>query len=267
MEVKKMRRYIKPTILILCLTALVAVAATETNIDYMQVAEDTDIMARIIDKTLEREFPDEYKVSSLLSGFNGCQGIYLKDYGIVFMTSIGFPVAEQMEEPQEKATPDDLWQQTKYELKGLRVPGITHADIGGNYDSQRVERLKEELLNLIGTYVPNIRQLSSQENVVIAVRGKPGLRVQSTGWSSNQNTFSYGQYVTPGKKVITEPKVLTVKTPVVPTTEMVTTTTLDRGAKGNTTFIIKVNKESIMAYKDGKLDFSGFINQAEITQY
>jgi hypothetical protein len=270
-----MRRYTKPTILILCLTALVAAAATDTNIDYMQVAEDIDIMARIIEKTLEGKFPDEYRASSLL--FRGCQGIYLKGYGVVFMTSISFPVAEQAKAPQEKAPPDDLWQQTKYELKGLQVPGITYADIGGNYDSQKVAQLKEELVRLIGTYAPNIRQLSSQENIVIAVRGKPGLRVQSSyssygGYSASYNGGAYS--ISEGRLPLKiEPRRISVPTVknVGPTEAVSTPTTTanisDGGAGGDTTLIVKVNKESIMAYKDGRLDFAGFMKQAEITQY
>ena len=265
-----MRRYTKPTILILCLTALVAAAATDTNIDYMQVAEDIDIMARIIEKTLEGRFPDEYRASSLLREFRGCQGIYLKDYGVVFMTSISFPVAEQAEAPQEKTTPDDLWQQTKYELKGVGVPSVTHVNIGGNYDSEKVEQLKEELVRLIGTYAPNIRQLSSQENIVIAVRGKPGLRVQSSYSSYSGGTYSTSVDRLPLK---IEPRGISVPTVknVGPTEAVSTPTTTanisDRGAGGDTTLIVKVSEESIMAYKDGKLDFASLMNQAEITQY
>jgi len=272
-----MRRYIKPTILILFLTALVAVAATETNIDYMQVAEDIDIMARIIDKTLETEFYDEYKAISLFKGFRyGCQGIYLKDYGAVFMTSIGFPVAYQTEAPQEEPTPDDLWQQTKYELKGVpsRMTGISVANLHSeeNYDSQKAEQLKEVLVRLIGTYAPNIRQLGPQENVVVAVRGTGNPKqFQNITISEFKKQLSSGSYhmethvdkPKPVPKTVKVPKVAKVDGPK----SIVVATTSDKAARGDTTLIIKVNKENIMSYKDGKLDFSGLMNQAEITQY
>jgi len=184
MEVKDMRRFINPTILCLCLVALVAGAATETSINYVEVAEDIDVMAKIIDKTLEEKFPDEYKAPRVFVPFGesrGCQGIYLRGYGAVFMTSISFPVAEQ-ESPEEKVTPDDLWQRTRYELRGVSSTGGSYFgwSSGGGYDSEKVQQFKEELLRLIGTYAPNIRQLGAQENVVIAVRGTPGLIQIST---------------------------------------------------------------------------------------
>ena len=277
-----MRGYTKPTILILCLTAFIAVAATDTNTDYMQTAEDISIMARIIDKTLETEFPDEYKTASLFIASRGCQGIYLKDYGAVFMTSIGFPVAYQTEAPQEESTPDDLWQQTKYELKGVpsRISSMSFAgrNLGENYDSQKAEQLKEVLVRLIGTYAPNIRQLNPKENVVVAVQGTgtpKQLQVKTDNITFREfNKRSSGSYHI--ETHVDKPKSLpkAVKVPKVPTVakvdgpkSIVVTTTSDKVARGDTTLIIKVNKENIMAYKDGKLDFSGLINQAEITQY
>lgn len=175
-----MGRFIKFTVLALCLMTLAIGDVTGLDTDYAQVAEDVDVMARIIDKTLEEEFPNEYK--ALRTGIffggdrDGCQGIYLEGYGAVFMIRVDFPVAEQ-KAPQEETTPDDLWQRTRYELRGMQ--GGVYGDVfasrgtGGSYDSEKVKRLKEELLKLIGTYAPNIRQLDPQENVVVAVRGVP----------------------------------------------------------------------------------------------
>lgn len=268
-----MRRYIKPTILILCLTALVAVAATETNINYTQVAEDINIMARIIDKTLAEEFPNEYRASSLFNGHRGCQGIYLKNYGAIFMTSVGFPVAEQTEEEHKESTPDDLWQQTKYELKGGQTPGISFANISGNNNTETVEQLKEELLRLIGMYAPNIRQLSSQENVVVAVRGTQGFRVSFTDGNvtgrKRRLRFmgNYEEAVSTYKK--TEATVVSPTVPRVPTTRVMTAINVsNKGTRSDTTtLIVKVNKKSITEYKDGNIDFASFMEQAEITQY
>jgi hypothetical protein len=149
---------------------------TETP-DMRKLAEDLEIMSRIIDKTLSGGFPDHYRVArtfTSIGSHQGCQGIYLKGYGAVFMTSISFPVAEQ--KPGEaEAAPDDLWQQTKYELSG--APGamsVIGRGESGKYESEKVERLKEELLKLIGTYAHNIRQLGANENIVVAVRGTTG---------------------------------------------------------------------------------------------
>jgi hypothetical protein len=142
--------------------------------DMLKLAEDLEVMSRIIDKTLTGSFPDHYKVArtfTSIGSHQGCQGIYLKGYGAVFMTSIGFPVSER-KTAEGKTAPDDLWQRTRYEIIG--VPGamslISRGD-SGKYEPEKVEQLKEELLKLIGTYAHNIRQLGANENIVVAVRG------------------------------------------------------------------------------------------------
>jgi len=141
---------------------------------------------------------------------------------------------------------------------------------------QASRRLKEVLVRLIGTYAPNIRQLGPQENVVVAVRGTGNpkqLQVKADNITVSEfNTGSLGggyhieTHVDKPKPV---PK--TVKVPTVAKVDsqksIVVTTTSDKVARGDTTLIIKVNKENIIAYKDGKLDFSGLINQAEMAQY
>ncbi|MFC1712973.1 FlgD immunoglobulin-like domain containing protein [Candidatus Poribacteria bacterium] len=152
-----------------------ATAAPNKEIDYAQILEDTDIMSKIIDKTLEKKWPKKYEPSTLFRQSLGCQGVYLKGYGVVLMTNINFPVAER-EKPQEKeAPPGDLWLKTKSELSGARgAPTVVHVDFVEDYDAKRVGTLKEELLNAIGEYGPNIRQLRPQENIVIVVRGAAG---------------------------------------------------------------------------------------------
>ena len=184
-----MKRFAEFIVLVFFLPALVVSAqvateyAGEGEVDYKQVAEDIEVMAKIIDKTLEKSFPDEYKsYGGLLSPFRapggerGCQGFYLNNYGAIFMTNISLPLAE-LEVSEEEPTPDDLWTQTKYELKGVKGGGkgfsIFGKGEGTEYDPEKVEQLKEELLKLIGTYAANIRHLGAQENIVIAVRG-PG---------------------------------------------------------------------------------------------
>lgn len=204
-----MKRFIKPAILVLCLVALTAsvvaqksadstnsglplggylqaqdqnpytgdslMSSAGTPVDYIQVAEDIEIMSRIIDKSLEEKFSDNYKASSMFREFQGCQGIYLKGYGAIFVTSIGFPVAE-IEVPEQKDAPDELWIRMKSELRGESTSGsgaygISYKDAAEKYDAEKVKQLKEELLKLVGTYAPNIRNLGSGENVVVAVRG------------------------------------------------------------------------------------------------
>jgi len=170
-----MRQHIKSAVLIICMMVLTVNGITDINIDYGQVAEDVEIMSALVDKTLEGKFPNEYRASSMFRGFRGCQGIYLKGYGVVFITSIDFPVAQRAE-LQEEVPQDDEWQRTKYELRGIPggVLGSRLSQISNDYNPGKVEELKGQLLKLIGTYGSNIRQLSSQESVAIAIRGTSG---------------------------------------------------------------------------------------------
>jgi len=148
------------------------------NEHYTQVAEDTDIMATIIDKTMEKIFPGEYRESGFFDA--GCQGIFLKGYGVLFMMDVGFTVVKPTEDkPVKETKPDNLWDQTKRELKegsfAYTYGSPTSDDrIGTNptsYDQKKVEQLKDELLRLIGDYSNNIRNLQSDDNITIVIKG------------------------------------------------------------------------------------------------
>jgi len=188
-----MRRFIIPIVMTLCLAASATGATMELDSDYTQMIEDVDIMARIIDKTLAAEFPDEYRgfrAGNIFgSDFDGCQGIYLRGFGAGFMTRIDFPVAER-KVTQEEIAEDDLWQRTKYELKGgqkdrVYVDVFAKRGAGEGYDPKKVEQLKEELLKLIGTYAANMSKLGSEEHVAVVVFGA---RTSSKllSWSTGQ---------------------------------------------------------------------------------
>ena len=145
---------------------------------YTQVAEDTDIMATIIDKTMKKIFNDEYRESGFFDA--GCQGIFLKGYGVLFTMNVGFPVVKLPEDsPVKETKPDNLWDQTKRELKegsfaytyGSPAPDYIIDTNPTSYDQKKVEQLKDELLRLIGEYSNNIRNLQPNDNVSIIIRG------------------------------------------------------------------------------------------------
>lgn len=324
-----MKQLIKSAVFALCMMALVIGAATETDIDYNQVSEDMDIMAAIIDKTLQEKFPSEYRASSLFRDFRGCQGIYLKGYGAVFFTSVDFPVAE-MVTVKEEASPDDVWQRTKYELRGVSSGKATGEGAyqyyyytkspGGNYNSGKVEELKKQLLELIASYGHNIRQMGSQESIAIAIRGtttgsaqpyglvrdlRTGTAIVTYDQSSGlqfQGDQSVTTAITTGEasetsiqssptesaSISASTKPASAESPAISSATAVSvpaaqdaavaappgsgsisywSTDSDIGSGRHTTMIIKVNRENIMAYKDGKLNLDEFMKQAEITQY
>jgi len=205
-----MKALIQVSILLFCFAMFSGIALAQVNTEYAQVAEDTDIMATIIDKTMKKVFNDEYRESGFFDA--GCQGIFLKGYGVLFMMKVGFPVVKLPEEnPVKENKQEDLWDQTKRELKeGPSKPfayGSNSSDnmIGGggapaSYDQTKVDQLKNELLRLIGDYSNNIRSLQPDNNVSIIIKG------------GGKFNFSY-EYP---RFSVTVPSVGVVTTPAVP---------------------------------------------------
>lgn len=318
-----MRKFVKPTILLFFIMTSTFIGFAETGIDYSQVREDVEVMAKVIDKAIQKEFPDEARIGSpfFSRGFGGCQGVYLKGYGAIFMTSIGFPVAEKKEIKEEK-TSDDLWQEAKSELAGGGAPRYGSSFSG--YSGEKVERLKGKLLEAMGTYGSNIRQLGSQENIVVAVQGtsSPDVPFMYTTGASLEPIKVHVKEM-PELSAVPEPSDVFVAPvpvePVVPSSNAAPAQkdlklvmkademrikadamkqveveikeaqrdfekqqkalassgdaylsligTPDVSSRGRTTLVIKASKDSIIAYKNKRIDLDEFLNQAEITQY
>ena len=146
--------------------------------EYTQTVEDTDVMAAVIDKTMEKAFSGEYRE---LGGFfdTGCQGVFLKNYGVLFMMNVDFSVTKPPEEkPTQETKPDDLWEQTRREITeqggfiGSGYGSTLNAKPPDSYDQAKVEKLKNELLKQIGDYANNIRNLGTNDSVTIVIRGR-----------------------------------------------------------------------------------------------
>jgi hypothetical protein len=162
-----MKVFIQILALLFCLTMFSGIALAQTNTNFTQTVEDTDVMAAVIDKTMEKAFSGEYRE---IGGFfdTGCQWVFLKNYGVLFMMNVGFSVTKPPEEKQTQETkPDDLWEQTRREIMeqgrtiGSEYGSTRNIKIVDSYDQTKVERLKNELLKLIGDYANNIRNLGT----------------------------------------------------------------------------------------------------------
>lgn len=188
-------------ILLFCLAIFTGIALAQVNTEYSQVAEDTNVMSVIIDKTMEKAFPGEYKESGFFD--SGCQGVFLKNYGALFMMDVGFPVVKPPEDkPVKETKPDNLWDQTKRELKegsfAYTYGSPVSDDIIGTttfYNQTKVEQLKDELLRLIGDYSNNIRNLQSDDNITIVIKGGKknilGTQFAGAGFQAMPNPVTY----------------------------------------------------------------------------
>lgn len=261
-----MKGYIIITILLSCfITDFVSADITP---EYAQVIEDLSIMSAIIDKALSKAFPGEYKEKQffLIDGIKKCQGFYLKDYGVLFIAEIGFPVSALSSDKEEKRVKsDDLWEITKRELSGLPM----EIDKGQSYDQGKVDRLKDELLKVISDYSGNIRHLGPNSTITIIMIGKTGI-TPPANLSFLPISEAHTQPMQIERKQPPEPVNKPIIIEGVPAEAIERYRTVSLGIRQKpfqTIMIINVKKRDVIDFKDGKIKYEDFSKNAEIIQY
>ncbi len=210
-------------------TALV-VPAEETDAETLvTIKEDMNVMSRIFDKKLGRTerfgrtersgralFGNFY--SGLARGNYPTTGIYLDDYGALFLMRVDFPLlpAPETEEKETKEDVDPVWEQTKQELTTGKsfvkpVVGSTQAD---EYDAEKIEELKRKLTKAL-KHATNIRNLEQHEWIILTITGGSkqvnrfdGRLVISQGWQSLEQI---AQAPSTTKTYASYPSVLTIR--------------------------------------------------------
>ena len=147
--------------------------------------EDLNIMARILDKSIERGGDDDRKgpmgihLWALGQGGNrGARNLYLDGYGAVFILNVNMPLLAppsraQVEDKKEQTS--STWEEARNELYGGEDRG-SYKRIGGDkrpsmpYDAERVEALKKDLSEALKN-ATHIRGLKDNEHVTIVVQG------------------------------------------------------------------------------------------------
>jgi hypothetical protein len=162
------------TLLIIALMAPTVSTQTERKIDYVQMVEDIEIMCRIIDKNMKELFPKASHRTGIL-GRRGCQGFYLKNYGVIFTLEVQFPVTQkEIAVAPKKKQNADLWQELEREVRHLPhqedAPPVRQQ--GKKYDSKKIDKLKERLTYIIGEYSQRIDQLAPNEKISIVVNSR-----------------------------------------------------------------------------------------------
>jgi len=209
----------------------------QKNVNLAEMSEDIDIMSLIIDKTLKEKLKGEY-YSSLLFGGRGCHGVYLENYGALFLMNVKFPVAESQPQPPEEANNFGLWERTEQEVRNPSVSNQLRFQYSQNtvmlsdpYDAKLVNELKEKLIRLIADYGANISQLQRQDVITLVVFGATAPVV---------NPQVELQVIVMNNDVRTKP---------------------------NSTLIVKISKVDLDAHKAGKIYFKDFLKRAEVVQY
>ena len=102
------------------------------------------------------------------------RSLYLEGYGALFLLNVGFPLLPppQAEGQQEKTEANSDWEDARQELYGQGGRGRVMAVPSEPYDEERVNRLKEGLLESLKN-ATNIRGLKPDDSIIVCVFGGP----------------------------------------------------------------------------------------------
>ena len=151
---------------------VVAMTPAQDEINYTEMVEDLKVMCRIIDETMDEAFKNDY----LKGGFfhrAGCQHLYLKDYGALFLLDVRFPVSEQEMRVVKTKKKTDMWEKYEREVRHQHQPeeAVWVANKNESYSKEKVDKLKEKLAYLVGEYGSRIGQLASDDRIAFVVIG------------------------------------------------------------------------------------------------
>jgi hypothetical protein len=161
--------------------ALVIRSSESDPKEQTQLEEDLAVMSRILDKAAsERSGGKPYGAMAMgidvlfTPAASPLRSLYLDGYGALFMLNVGFPLLPppHAEGQQEKPEANSDWEDAKQELYGPRGGGRAVAAPGEPYDEERVNRLKDGLLESLKN-ATNIRGLKSDDSITVCVIGRP----------------------------------------------------------------------------------------------
>jgi hypothetical protein len=100
------------------------------------------------------------------------RSLYLDGYGALFMLNVGFPFLPppQAEGQQEKPETNTDWEDAKQELYGQPGGGRGMTAPGEPYDEERVNRLRDGLLESLKN-ATNIRGLKPDDSITVCIFG------------------------------------------------------------------------------------------------
>jgi len=232
-----------------------------------QVTEDMGIMARILDKqVLEIPIPKQRTAGFgdvslyMYTGvtLNRTRGIYISDYGALFLMDVDFPLLPEpkVEEKEEKkADSGDVWKQTKDELTGRYQEigpgerGIESYKHKSSFNEAKVKELKEKIIKAL-KYASNIRSLEPDETIIVTVKGVSN-RGGETIREINILGHRFGRGTGGGYGGGFAGGGFDEETESSPTTGMT----------------IIVEKRDVDSFAEGELDYEEFLEDVEIFEY
>ena len=167
-----MKFYMTLIITTLGVGLVIGTAFAQDQIDYTEMVEDLKVMCRIVDETMDETFENDY----VKGGFfrkGGCQHLYLKGYGALFLLDVQFPVSEKEMKIVKTEKKTNLWEKHEREVRhqGQLEEAAWMVDKNESYRKEKVDKLKEKLAYLVGEYGSRIGQLTLDDTISFVVFG------------------------------------------------------------------------------------------------
>jgi len=149
-----------------------------------QLEEDLMVMSRILEKAASERAGGHggqpYGATAMgidvfyTPAASPLRSLYLDGYGALFMLNVGFPLLPppHAEGQQEKPEANSDWEDAKQELYGQPRGGRALVASAEPYDEERVNRLREGLLESLKN-ATNIRGLKPDDSITVCVFGGP----------------------------------------------------------------------------------------------
>jgi len=203
--------------------ALVIPKDSDDTKSIMEVEEDLNVMAHILDKAGN---DDKAQRAMGIAVFNplmssASQNLYIEGHGAIFFLNVNYPLlppAAKEGDAEAKEKPDSEWDEARREIagsghRGSENPFVDFEERYGTvgpltdksrmeYDADRVEDLKKDLISALKNTV-HIRKLKGDETVTVVVTGagsggpprppKPA-RPASGGGGGSGGTSGSGEY-------------------------------------------------------------------------
>ena len=169
-----MKFYMTLIITMLGVGLVIDATFAQDKIDYTEMVEDLQVMCRIIDETMDETFENDY----VKGGFfrrGGCQHLYLKGYGAMFLLDVRFPVAKKKMRIVKTEKKTNLWEKHEREVRHQSHPeeAAWVVDKNESYRKEKVDKLKEQIAYLVGEYGARIGQLTLDDTISFVVFGYP----------------------------------------------------------------------------------------------
>jgi hypothetical protein len=143
------------------------------------LSEDLSVMQRILEKAAGAKADGPATAAGIeIFSFNrptSPRAFYLADYGAMFLLNVKFPLVAPPKKDEQSHTNETNteWEKAREEVYGRRggfEKGEMASAAGEEFDSQRVENLKSQLIEDLAN-AKNIRNLKSDDYITVVVQG------------------------------------------------------------------------------------------------